>query len=368
MRPRNTNRSWITCILCFGLVAAGRITARDIPIVSSPTIASLSVQGTNLVVQASVPAGFSELSLEMRPGLERAWQTIETRPVDAAGSEVTFIMAKPSEVMEIFRLRGKTATAANAEVSADVPYVTGASLAANPSEAVFHFKGVIDGSDRILITRDGASWEHVNWSWPEDFVTVNGAKWNPGAKNFLTTRDPAGFLPPHFAFESAELQVVTGRDLVAIERVDQGLMIYLDDTQWGSSEYEFEVRFHRGSSAPAKGGKHPQTRLKIAATIDGSDTFKITRDTAAWTHQAHANPSSVLINGVSWDLVQDQELKNSDATRFLPADVDFSSARVVSRKGRDVATAWGEKDALWVRFADNPNGSDDYEIEIQLGN
>jgi hypothetical protein len=78
-------------------------------------------------------------------------------------------------------------------------------------------------------------------------------------------------------------------------------------------------------------------------------------------------PSNLSVNGVPWDARQTTVLKNEGATRFLPGGVDFSTARIVSRAGRDLATAWGEKDALWVRFADNPNGSDSYEIEIAFG-
>ena len=42
-------------------------------------------------------------------------------------------------------------------------------------------------------------------------------------------------------------------------------------------------------------------------------------------------------------------------------------AKIVSRKGRDLATMWADKDALWVWFADNPNGSDSYELDISFG-
>ena len=35
-------------------------------------------------------------------------------------------------------------------------------------------------------------------------------------------------------------------------------------------------------------------------------------------------------------------LQNAGANLFLPAGVDFSTARIVSRKGRDLATLWAE--------------------------
>ena len=60
-------------------------------------------------------------------------------------------------------------------------------------------------------------------------------------------------------------------------------------------------------------------------------------------------------------------LQNAGTNLFLPSGVDFSTARIISRKGRDLATLWGEEGGLWVWFADNPNGSDYYELEIAFG-
>jgi hypothetical protein len=28
---------------------------------------------------------------------------------------------------------------------------------------------------------------------------------------------------------------------------------------------------------------------------------------------------------------------------------------------------WADADAVWINFADNPNGSDDYELELSFG-
>ena len=68
-----------------------------------------------------------------------------------------------------------------------------------------------------------------------------------------------------------------------------------------------------------------------------------------------------------WPVGQTNVLHNTGTTAFLPAGVDFSTARILSRKGRDLATAWAEDQVLWVWFADSPNGSDHYEVEIGFG-
>ena len=42
------------------------------------------------------------------------------------------------------------------------------------------------------------------------------------------------------------------------------------------------------------------------------------------------------------------------------------AGRIISRKGRDLATMWAEDDGLSVWFADNPNGDDYYEVVISF--
>jgi hypothetical protein len=107
--------------------------------------------------------------------------------------------------------------------------------------------------------------------------------------------------------------------------------------------------------------------LKIAAEIDGSDCLRITATEARWDHKLWGGPANVMLNDVAWSIQQTNVLQNAGANLFLPSGVDFSTARIVSRKGRDLATLWAEEDGLWVSFADSPNGSDHYELEIAFG-
>ena len=131
---------------------------------------------------------------------------------------------------------------------------------------MFHFKGVVDGSDRILITRAGAFWEHVNWDWPAGAVAINDAQWNPREKNYLTTTGLVAFLPEAYSLEAASLEIIEGRDVVALERTNNALIVYLNDTPAGAAMYEFKILFHPIAAKPAKTGTSSAT-LKIAAQI-----------------------------------------------------------------------------------------------------
>jgi hypothetical protein len=331
-------------------------------------ITSIASEGSNLVFNATIPAGLGQVTLERRPSLEAPWTAGEQVAAPADGGALTFTISRPVEAVCFFRLSARPAESLPALVSGEVEYVTAPSLGLNldNGDAVFHFKGAIDGSDRIVITRAGALWTHVNWQWPTEGVAVNGTRWMPAEKNYMTTTGPMKFLPETFSLEAVELETIQGRDVVAVERADEALVVYLDDTEGGAVEYEFKVRFHPKRTKTALPGTLATTRLKITGEIDGSDRVRITAREATWEHKTFSPPSNVELNGVPWDVRQLPVLLSDAARPFLPPGVDLSSARVVSRKGRDVATVWGDKDALWISFADNPAGSDHYELEISF--
>jgi hypothetical protein len=196
---------------------------------------------------------------------------------------------------------------------------------------------------------------------------VNGTQWNPQQKNYLTTAGEAKFLPECFSLEAVDLERITGRDVVALERTNNALVVYLDDTPVGAGEYEFKIHFHPASPKPAPARASTAATLKIAAEIDGSDCLRITATEATWDHKLWGGPANVRVNDLPWPVQQTNVLQNAGTNLFLPSGVDFSTARIVSRKGRDLATLWAEEDALWVWFADSPNGSDHYELEIAFG-
>lgn len=352
-------------LLLYPAIAVPPVT--DIVTSGSPTIRSISVDGTNLVFTTVIPSGFDSVTLEMRPSLNVAWAKVGQ--VDIESGEASFTIPKPSYSQGFFRLNATSPAGVGSQsLSPELQYVTTRSLASNldGGDAVLHFKGMIDGSDRILLTRDGAMWTHVNWDWPGVPVTVNGNEWVPSQRNYLTTPGSKEFLPMPFSLDAISFRMIRGRDIVALERTENGLLVYLDDTPGGADEYEFEIRFHPYIRS-TKRIETPGALLRIAARIDGSDRVRITRKQATWEHLTYGLPENVSVNGISWDVGQTNVLENGGATAFLPADVDFSDARIVTRKGRDVATMWADNDSLLVTFADNPNGADDYELDISFG-
>lgn len=365
MMRRPPNSSSLALLLFAALFLSNRVGA--VTPANPPIITSLSVVGTNLVFQATIPPSVNQAVLELRPTLTEPWQDMATLDVPVAGGAVEFIIPKPTWASAFFRLRTTNSTAAEAQVSTELQYVTLPSLAATGTDAVFHFKGVVDGSDRIVITHQGALWEHVNWDWPAGVVTINDAQWNPREKNYLTTTGAVAFLPETFSLATARLETIAGRDVVAMERTNGALIVYLNDTPSGAADYEFKIHFRLASETPATAANSPAATLKIAAAIDGSDVLKITPNEATWRHRAYSHPWDVSLNGIPWNVRQTDSLVNAGTNIFLPADVNLATARIIQRKGRDLATMWAEADALYIHFADNPNGADSYELEIAFG-
>ena len=320
-----------------------------------------------------LPPGLEQAVLEMRPALTAPWQQTVALQVPADGGLIEFAIPKPPLETAFFRLNATMRATTNAQLSAELRYVTIAPLgvaSANPSlsdEATFHFKGVVDGSDRIIITRTGALWEHVNWNWPSGAVEVNGTQWNPSEKNFLTTTGAVAFLPDNFSLSAVNLEKIDGRDVIALERTNQALVVYLDDTSPGAAPYEFKIHFHSILSEPVHTNQSTEASLKITAQIDGSDLLQITAQAATWTHHAWSIPGVIHLNDIAWDLSQTNVLENAGTNAFLPSGVELSTAKIIRRQGRDLVTMWADHESIWVSFADNPNGSDACELEISFG-
>ena len=370
MNPNHSPRRGLWGV-CLGLMSLLWLTlAAAVSPSSPPIITSLAVVETNLVFVASFPSGVERAGLELRPDLTADWQAAAVLNVPAAGGVMEFTLPKPDLERAFFRLNVSFSEATNHAVSTELQFVAVPPLgpdATNADEAVFHFQGVIDGSDRITLNHRGALWEHVNWDWPAGAVVVNDSQWNPSAKNFMTTTGAVSFLPEQFSLADARLEIIAGRDVVALERTNGALIVYLDDTPPGAAPYEFKLHFPKLMPILKPVLVSPAATLKIQARIDGSDVLKLTANEAVWTHRAWDLPAGVRLNDIAWDVRQTNTLTNTGTNQFLPDKVDFSTARITSRQGRDVATMWADHEAVWVTFADNPNGADDYELDLSFG-
>ncbi len=145
---------WSILLLPGMLLWSGQATA--VTPAPQPVITSLSVVGNYLIFNATIPAAAVQTILEMRPTLNTAWQESALLDVPAGGGSVEFTIPKPALETAFFRLRTTTSATTEAQLSAELQYVTMPSLgrtdpdALPGTDAVFHFKGIVDGSDRIL--------------------------------------------------------------------------------------------------------------------------------------------------------------------------------------------------------------------------
>lgn len=220
------------------------------------------------------------------------------------------------------------------------------------------FRGVIDGSNTIRITADAATWTLVDGGFPSKPSTLNGVSWNPGQMPVLLNRGATTFLRSGVDFSHAQLEVQQARDTVVMERTADAVVIHLDDTLSGEAEYRFRLIF------PPK----PQPAvLHITAMIDGSDELHIFRDHAWWVHKQWGWPPQVSLNGVLWHPQSSPVLFNTGSTAFLTNPVDFSTAKLVKQRARDMVVLVSGQDGAVVSFADDPNGAALYDVTVVFG-
>lgn len=215
----------------------------------------------------------------------------------------------------------------------------------------------VEGSERVELSRDGARWTSLGSAPPSGAVLLGERAWTP-ATNELWAE---ALLPDDADLASARVEVLAGRDQVALEVVGDRLVLRIVDTPAGSDLYELEIVVDRRVACASE--------LVVAARIDGSDELWLSPDGARWVHRFGEWPEGpVCIGGRSWTPTAESPDLPADAeTPLLPAGVDLSTARAVSRSGRDLVALEVRGDSLIVRFADEPAGADEYRIAIRFG-
>jgi hypothetical protein len=322
-----------------------------------PSIKTVSLEGTNIVMKVSVTAGFERLVLES--GDATRWEPRLSIPLENKGGDFTLRLPRIGQ-MQLVRVRADAPS--QSAVSSELSYLSAPSQTTS-NGVVLRIRGKLDGTDKIVITRDGAVWEHVSWDWPQSAVWINDTQWIPREKNIIAPGGTAAFIPENADFPQAKLQRKSGRDTVALERTEQALIIYVADTLAGADDYDFTLHVPLRSPKPARPSPGPAAILKVQAYIDGSDQLHITASGAQWAHRHWQWPGEVRINDVPWFPSTNATLSGS----FLPANINFATARVIDRKGRDMVAAEASADAVVVHFADNPAGAADYAITLQFG-
>jgi hypothetical protein len=101
-----------------------------------------------------------------------------------------------------------------------------------PPEKLLHFTGTVDGSGRIIFTRDTVRYEHKFWTAPWN-ISLNGQAWS----NF--DENPPGWtdLSSELDLRRAHITERTGRDVIALETTVDGFDLYLSDTPGGADDY-----------------------------------------------------------------------------------------------------------------------------------
>lgn len=327
-----------------------------------PVISRLAIADDDVVLTVTMPAGFTRATLQTRMSLDATWENGPEADAPIAGGTMEFRLPKRGDML--FMRVAAVYPEGQAE-SRDSNYRTIApDLAAAKSEAAgqlvatLHFKAIIDGLDTIQIGRDGILWKHLQYKSPHE-VSLNGRSWNPSDMNLIDFG--TNLAPKTISWEHSQIEVISGRDVVALQKQREGAVVHLYDTPWGASDYEFKVRLF---TAPAPASHRGTTaRLHIRANIDGSDELIVNAQGAHWTHRQWTWPFAIALNGEAWN---PQETPHLEKT-LLPAGVDFRSARVISKSGRGFANVEARQDDILVSFADDLSGAATYELEIAFG-
>jgi hypothetical protein len=98
----------------------------------------------------------------------------------------------------------------------------------------------VDGSGRIIFTRQGVCYQHKSWSKPTN-VTFGGEPWT----NLATTPPAWSECVANLDLTKAWIVKRKGRDTIALEQTPDGFDLYLCDAPNGSSTYEVTLAIPR---------------------------------------------------------------------------------------------------------------------------
>lgn len=236
-------------------------------------------------------------------------------------------------------------------------------------------KATIDGADAVRIGSDHIEWVHRSGSWPTE-VTLNGRVWNPEQQPRIAGDDLAAWFPGGLAFGACELAGKSGRGEVSI-RVEspEAFHIEFGDPADGAAPYEAECRLRDlswlSTAAPfavgAETGPADPAVIRISAKVEGSDRLMIYPNRAEWRHGSSVWAEGVSLNGVAWSPEEQQTLRNSGTTAFMPRGTEVFGAALQQLRGRGKVELKVQTDGLLVQFEDPQPGADEYEFVIHRG-
>jgi hypothetical protein len=105
---------------------------------------------------------------------------------------------------------------------------------------LLRISGRIDGSGRIVFTRDSARYEHKHWGRPSRLL-FDGEPWARPERTPAAWRGIARGLDLTRAWIVAR----SGRDVIALENTPDGFDLYLCDSPNGAAEYSITLAIPR---------------------------------------------------------------------------------------------------------------------------
>ena len=136
-------------------------------------------------------------------------------------------------------LNGWAITSADSEPrSNDNESALGDLVRAQPK--LLRISATVDGSGRIVFTRDAVRYEHKHWAAPTNMI-FDGEPWLDFAQTPPAWRDIAG----HLDLTKAWIVKRKGRDTIALEQTPDGFNLYLCDSPNGSDKYEVTIAIPR---------------------------------------------------------------------------------------------------------------------------
>lgn len=117
-------------------------------------------------------------------------------------------------------------------------------------ELRLHIAAEIDGSDRLVITREQAEWSHLRWKWPS-WVTINDYDWHPDRQPVLTNAAASAFLDTAVDFSSCEVLEREGRDLCVVEALPSSVVVHFADNPNHAALYRLTLGFRKRAERTA---------------------------------------------------------------------------------------------------------------------
>jgi len=105
---------------------------------------------------------------------------------------------------------------------------------------LLHISATVDGSGRLVFTRDSLTYAHKHWS-PPTHLMVDGEPWSD-----LDTTPPAwSDISAGLDLSKAWIVKRSGRDVIALEATPDGFDLYLSDSPNGHDDYEVIIALPR---------------------------------------------------------------------------------------------------------------------------